>query len=190
MDKINKKLKVKRNGPDIIRGYIRLLNEIEQEIGGFSDDLEATDWSIVHQRGFNNFFIEGSKYHFKGLTIDDAREEMDRYINRKAKSGDSISLKGDEDYSNFPASPHSLKRLIVFESENTEPDQGKDVPVEKIEFILPDIRSPLNCTDLNNPTENMSVFGYLIKYGFKDTVRGLKDHYAKRCEIGVNYQKS
>ena len=178
--------RVRRKGADIIEGYISLLEEIEKEIGNFSADLKGTDWHIIHQKGIQNFFLEGSSYSFKGLTIEEAKKEMERYVKRKFKSGDSISIRATKECIQLELT-ENFRKLRVFESERKAYRGIYKIPAEFIDFLLPETDTPFNFPDMKGDKNVRSILNYAEHFGLKDILICVIDYLTKKCNIGVRY---
>lgn len=194
--------KVRRKGPEIVKGYIEILDKMTDLYPDecFPDTLKGTGWEIVHLKGHQNFFLDSSKYFFKGLSIDESIKEMERYVYRKAKYGDSIVIRSESSDSSGSYPIFSSKRLKVFEADNNRNEQSSC----KIEFELPDIGSPFNkgkkIIEANSISEALdsssdgeieeylSLFEYFRKFGLRTTLNDLKEYVSKECTIGVIYR--
>ena len=194
--------KVRRKGPEIVKGYIEILDKMTDLYPDecFPDTLKGTDWEIVHLKGYQNFFLDSSLYSFEGLSVEESIEEMKRYIYRKAKQGDSIIIRSES--SNFPVCSYpifSSKRLTVFKAVNNGSKQGSC----KIEFDLPDIGSPFNQNKKISKSKNiyeafdslnddeieeyLSLFGYFRRFGLRNTLIDLYEYIFNVCTIEVKY---
>jgi len=111
---------------------------------------------------------------------------MERYVKRKFKSGDSISIRAGKDYLQLEWA-QNFRKLRVFESERKTYRGIYKIPAEFIDFILPEVDTIFNFPDMKGDKGMRSISNYAKHFGIENILSCVIDYLTKRCDIGVRY---